>query len=91
MLALYHYEKIQGTTTQGILATFWVLLYHYEKIQGTAVNYYLYLRFNEEYTVSLQIVYSARYYIFSSILQNLPEYKIICSISPTSAESYALV
>ena len=43
---LYHYEKIQGTTTIKTPTAAEKLLYHYEKIQGTAVNCYLYLQFN---------------------------------------------
>ena len=34
-MRLYHYEKIQGTTTFVILLTVILALYHYEKIQGT--------------------------------------------------------
>ncbi len=32
---LYHYEKIQGTTTKRDADTDCTVLYHYEKIQGT--------------------------------------------------------
>ena len=34
-MRLYHYEKIQGTTTNKFCRRVSYLLYHYEKIQGT--------------------------------------------------------